>query len=36
MLIALAYTNFIKNCNNIKLDVEFSDTQFDESISNKR
>jgi len=36
MLIALAYANFIKNCNNIKFDVEFSNTQFGESISNKQ
>ena len=33
MLIAFAYANLIKNCNNVKLNIEFSDTQFDKSIA---
>jgi len=36
MLIALAYANFIKDCNNIKLNIELSNTQFDKNISNKQ
>jgi len=36
IVIAFAYTNLIKDCNNIKLDIELSNIQFDKSILNKR
>jgi len=36
MLIAFAHANLIKNYNNIKSNIEFSDTQSSESISNKQ
>jgi len=36
MLIVFAHSNFIENCNNINLDIELSNTQFDKNILNKR
>jgi len=36
MLIAFTHANFIEDYNNIKLDIEFSNTQLDKNISNKQ